>query len=338
MSIYIIAEAGINHNGSLEKAMKMIEIAKDCGADAIKFQTFKTQNLVTPSAPMADYQKINTKSGGSQFEMLKNCELNFDQFINLHQACRNMEIDFLSTAFDKESLNFLINNLSPKYVKWPSGEINNYLLMEELRGTKIPILLSTGMSSMDEIRNSLNILRQIICHNDITLLQCTSNYPTDLKNVNLRVLQTFRNLEKDLKVGFSDHTLGFSAAIAAVGLDATVIEKHFTLNQNDAGPDHAASLNPSQLKEFIKLIREAELSLGSEKKILQDCEISTQNVARKSLFYAKSLKAGHQIQLNDLKAMRPNSFIPSSELYRFLNKKLSKDVEIEMPLEFDDIE
>jgi len=249
---FIIAEAGVNHNGSIELAKKLIDAAKDAGADAVKFQTFKTENVVVKDAQKAEYQK-ETTGEGSQYEMIKKLELTEEDFRELADYAKEKDIMFLSSPFDKESVD-LLNELDVPAFKVGSGEITNLPLLRYIAKKEKPIILSTGMSTLGEIEEALDVIRSEGVE-DIILLHCVSNYPARIEDVNLRALGTLKQAFK-LPVGFSDHTLGITAPIAAVALGACVIEKHFTLDRNLPGPDHKASLEPEELKEMAKAIRE----------------------------------------------------------------------------------
>ena len=256
---FIIAEAGVNHNGSVELAKKLIDAAKDAGADAVKFQTFKAENVVVKDAQKAEYQK-ETTGEGSQYEMIKKLELTEEDFRELADYAKEKDIMFLSSPFDKDSID-LLNELDVPAFKVGSGEITNFPLLRYIAKKGKPIILSTGMSTLGEIEEALDVIRSEGVE-DIALLHCVSNYPARIEDVNLRAMGTLKQAFK-LPVGFSDHTLGITAPIAAVALGACVIEKHFTLDRNLPGPDHKASLEADELKEMVKAIREVEKVLGN---------------------------------------------------------------------------
>ncbi len=303
--VLIIAEAGVNHNGSLDTAKKLVEVAKDAGADIVKFQTAKLDSLVSKSAHMADYQKENTGIEESQKDMLSKLLLNFDGFIELAQYCKEVGIMFLSTPFDIESIQFL-NELQDIW-KVPSGEITNYPYLVEIGKTKKKVILSTGMAEMYEIHAAIDVLKK---HGttDITLLHCTTEYPTPIKDVNLNVMQTMRK-SFGYPVGYSDHTQGIEVDLAAAALGATVIEKHFTLDRNLPGPDHKASLEPAELKAMVSGIRKIELALGSKEKKPSETEMKNRLVARKSIVAKTFIKAGEVLSVNNITTKRPGSGI-----------------------------
>jgi N,N'-diacetyllegionaminate synthase len=260
--VFIIAEAGINHNGSIEIARKMIDVGVSAGADAVKFQTFKAEKLVSKFALKAEYQKQTTKAEESQLEMVKKLELNFNDYKELKKHCEEKGIIFLSSPFDLESIDFL-NEIGLEIFKIPSGEIDNLPYLRKIGSFGKKIILSTGMSNLKEIEDALNILVNTGTRKEnITVLHCNTEYPTPFKDVNLLAMLTIKNAF-NVSVGYSDHTLGIEVPIAAVALGATVIEKHFTLDRNMEGPDHRASIEPEELKAMIKAIRNIEKALGN---------------------------------------------------------------------------
>lgn len=299
--VLIIAEAGVNHNGSLEMAKKMVDTAKACGVDIVKFQTAKLDSLVSKSAHMADYQKKNTGVEESQKDMLKKLLLDFDEFDELASYCNAVGIRFLSTPFDIESVKFL-NDFQDIW-KVPSGEITNYPYLVEIGKTKKKVILSTGMADMDEIRAAINVLKEHGTE-DITILHCTTEYPAPIRDVNLNVMNSMREAF-GFSVGYSDHTQGIEVALAAVALGATVIEKHFTLDRNLPGPDHKASLEPDELMAMVNSIRKVELSLGSSEKRPSEVEMKNRLVARKSIVAKTPIKAGDFLTENNITTKRP---------------------------------
>ena len=301
----IIAEAGVNHNGSLETAKELVKTAKSCGADIVKFQTANLNSLVSKFAPMADYQKENTGSEESQREMLSKLLLSFDDFIKLADYCKEIGIMFLSTPFDIDSIHFL-NDMQDIW-KIPSGEITNYPYLVEIAKTGKDVILSTGMSDMNEIGNAINVLKQNGV-NDITLLHCTTEYPAPINEVNLNAMHTLKN-EFNCKVGYSDHTKGIEISLAAVAMGAVVIEKHFTLDKNMPGPDHKASLEPGELKALVDGIRNIELAMGSYSKIPTESELKNRAAARKSIIAAKNIKAGELFDESNITTKRPGNGI-----------------------------
>ena len=307
--IIIIAEAGVNHNGSFETAKKMIQVASEAGVDYIKFQTFYAEKLVSFNAEKADYQKNNTsKDGESQLSMLKNLELNKQQQIELVEFCKENKIKFFSTAFDMESVDFL-STLGLGLWKIPSGEITNYPYLRKIAQFKEPVIISTGMCDMEDIRQALTVLIDNgITKEMITILHCNTEYPTPMEDVNLNAMKTIAE-EFKVKVGYSDHTIGIEIPIAAAALGACIIEKHFTLERNMDGPDHKASLEPDELSQMVKGIRNIEKALGSGEKKVSDSERKNIEVARKSIVAATIIKAGDLFSEINLTIKRPGSGI-----------------------------
>ena len=301
----IIAEAGVNHNGSLEIAKQLVRTAKECGADIVKFQTAKLDSLVSKFAEMADYQKANTGKVESQKEMLSKLLLTFDEFTELVEYCKEVGIMFLSTPFDIESIHFL--NDMQEIWKIPSGEITNYPYLVEIAKTGKKIILSTGMSEMDEIRAAVELLKENGA-SDISILHCTTEYPAPLNEVNLNVMSSLKK-EFDCKVGYSDHTKGIEVSLAAVAKGADVIEKHFTLDRNMEGPDHKASLEPDELKALVEGIRNIELAKGSFEKVPTESELKNRSVARKSIVAARNISAGEVFTEENLTTKRPGNGI-----------------------------
>lgn len=302
----IIAEAGVNHNGSLELAKQLAKSAKDAGADIVKFQTAKLESLVSKEAKMAEYQKKNIGQSMSQKEMLSKLLLTFDEFVKLEEYCREIGIEFLSTPFDIESIHFL-NELGCEFWKVPSGEITNYPYLVQIAKTGKDVILSTGMSTLDEVRECLEVLRTNGAGN-ITLLHCTTQYPTEYLDVNLKAMLTLKK-EFECEVGYSDHTKGIEIPVAAVGMGATVIEKHFTLDRNMEGPDHKASLEPDELKQMVSMIRNIEQALGDGVKKPKEVEIGNKSVARKSIVAKRDIKKGEIFTEENLTTKRPGSGI-----------------------------
>lgn len=288
---FIIAEAGVNHNGDPVRARALIDAAARAGADAVKFQTFRPDLLVTRSAQKAQYQKVQTGSDQSQHEMLEALSLSDDVFRELSQYCVTRNIVFLSTPFDAASVDFLASIKVP-LIKISSGDLTNLPLLRHIGALKLPIILSTGMATLGEIEASVDALEQAgVKRQDITLLHCNTDYPTPWHDVNLRVIETLRRAF-DLQVGYSDHTTGIEIACAAVALGATVIEKHFTMDRNLPGPDHKASLEPRDLMSLVQSIRHIELAMGSARKAPTTSELPNRAVARRSLVAARPIKAG----------------------------------------------
>lgn len=321
--VFILAEAGVNHNGSLKLAYKLIDIAKDAKADAIKFQTFKTEYGIRKDAEKATYQKETTDKNESQFDMVKKLELSFDDFKKIYKRCNEKDIEFVSSPFDIESVDFL-DELGVNMFKVGSGEITNFLLLKRIAEKGKKIILSTGMSSLEEVDNSINFIKKN-GNCEIILLHCVSCYPTAHKDLNLKCIKTMKE-KLNLEIGFSDHTEDYKASLYSVCMGATYIEKHFTIDKNMEGPDHKASLNPTELKEFIKSIRDCEVMLGDGIKICKNAELNTKSVARKSLCYKKNLKKGHIIKYDDIIALRPNDGICVSHFEDYVGKTISVDV------------
>ena len=305
MGVYIIAEAGVNHNGSFDLACKLVDAAKDAGVDCIKFQTFKSNNLVSNNAQKAEYQK-STTGEGSQVDMLKKLELSYDEFLALKKYCDEVDISFLSTPFDFESIDFL-NSIDMPFWKIPSGEVTNYPYLVALAKTEKPVVMSTGMCEMAEVEAAIKVLRDNGT-SDIRLLHCNTEYPTPFEDVNLRAMQTMRDTF-DLEVGYSDHTKGIEVSIAAVALGATIIEKHFTLDRNMEGPDHKASLEPDELAEMVQSIRNIEKAIGTGDKTPSPSEIKNKAVARKSIVAKKRIEAGDAFTEDNITVKRPGSGI-----------------------------
>jgi len=322
--VKIIAEIGPNHNGKVSLAKKLILSAKKSGADYVKFQTFITEDVITSNLKKANYQIKNTKSNETQFEMLKKLQLSFDQFKEIKKFCDKNKVKFLSTAFDLKSLSF-INSLKPDYIKIPSGEINNLPLITAIAKLKKKTIVSTGMCSMKEVINTLNILNKNgLKRNKITLLHCNSEYPTPLKDVNLNVLLTYKNFFK-IDVGYSDHTISQKVPIAAVALGSSIIEKHFTLNNNFNGPDHKMSFNPINFSTMVKNIRETEIILGQDKKIVTSSEIKNRKIVRRSIVAIKKIVVGEKFTRNNIGVKRPGYGKSPLEYFKVIGKLSKKN-------------
>ena len=306
--VLIIAEAGVNHNGDISIAKKLVDAAKDCGADIVKFQSFKAEDLVTSTAKKALYQVENTGNNNSQFSMLKDLELTYPQQIELKEYCNQKNIEFLSTGFDLESLNFL-NSLGLKRFKIPSGEITNIPYLRKVGSMKKPLILSTGMSNLGEIENAIYTLeKEGTNRNNITVLHCTTEYPVPYSEVNLNAIATIREAFK-VSVGYSDHTLGIAVSIGATSLGASIIEKHLTLDRNLQGPDHKASLEPHEFKNMVKSIRCIEESLGNGIKEISISEVPNRDIVRKSIVAAKAIRVGDYLSEENLTTKRPGTGI-----------------------------
>tara|TARA_Y200000002_G_scaffold373892_2_gene373750 strand:+ start:1457 stop:2476 length:1020 start_codon:yes stop_codon:yes gene_type:complete len=335
--VKIIAEIGVNHNGDLDLAFKMIDAAADCGVDFIKFQTFKTESLVSNNAPKAGYQIENTKTGGTQFEMLKKLELDSKEHYKLIDYCKSKGVVFLSSAFDLKSLAFL-EKINLPLIKIPSGEITNYPYLKAVALMGKPVILSTGMANMDEVESSVNVLiKNGLKKNMITVLHCNTEYPTPYKDVNLLAMNA---LSKKLQVavGYSDHSLGSEVAIASVALGAVVIEKHFTLDQDLSGPDHKASMEPKDFKKMVQAIRNIEKAIsGSGDKIPSSSEIKNIPIARKSVFLAEDLMTETVIENHHLIALRPGTGISPMRWNDIIGKKINKPLNKGHLLNWDDL-
>lgn len=308
--VIVIAEAGVNHNGSIEIAKQLVDKAAEAGADFIKFQTFKSEKLVSKYARQADYQKrnIGKKSDDSQLSMLKKLELSEEDHLELMDYCQKKGIKFFSTAFDLESIDYL-HSLNLGLWKIPSGEITNYPYIKKIAGYREPVILSTGMCELSDIKSAYKVLANNgIRKEQITILHCNTEYPTPYEDVNLRAMTALKD-EFNVEVGYSDHTKGIEVPIAAVALGATVIEKHFTLDRNMEGPDHKASLEPDELKAMVSAIRHIEQALGSGHKTVSESERKNITIARKSIVAACDIKAGEIFTEENLTVKRPGNGI-----------------------------
>lgn len=322
---FIIAEAGVNHNGSLEMAFQLIDAAVAAGADAVKFQTFNAEKMIAVNAPKAGYQKETTGSDESQLEMVKKLELDEAAHIQLFQYCRQKDILFLSTPFDLESID-LLNNLGLGIFKIPSGEITNLPYLRKIGALKKRLILSTGMADMSEIEVALNILTESGTSLDnITVLHCNTEYPTPFEDVNLQAMLTIRDAFPGISVGYSDHTLGIEVAVASVALGAVVLEKHFTLDRNLPGPDHKASLEAAELKGMVQAIRNIEKALGDGIKRPSPSEVKNIIIARKSLVANLPIKAGELFSADNITAKRPGSGISPMRWDEIIGRRAKKD-------------
>lgn len=323
MGVYIIAEAGVNHNGKFELACKLVDAAKEAGVDCIKFQTFKSEKLVSHNAQKAEYQKITT-GDEAQVDMLKKLELSYEEFIDLKKYCDKVGITFLSTPFDLDSIVFL-NSIDMPFWKIPSGEITNYPYLVALARTKKPVVMSTGMCNLEEIRDAVRVLTDNGVK-DIKILHCNTEYPTPYEDVNLKAMQTIKN-QFGYDVGYSDHTIGIEVPIAAVAMGATIIEKHFTLNRNMEGPDHKASLEPGEFAEMVRDIRNIEMAIGDGDKIPSPSERKNKAVARKSIVAKEKIKKGDILTEKNITVKRPGSGINPMRWNDVLGTKAIKDFE-----------
>ncbi|VVE49558.1 N-acetylneuraminate synthase [Pandoraea aquatica] len=324
--VFIIAEAGVNHNGDVGLARQLIDAAAEAGADAVKFQTFRAAALVSREARMADYQKRNLGEETSQYEMLRRLELSDETQRELRAYAASRGILWFSTAFDPESLTFLISQELPVW-KIPSGEITNYPYLRRIGALGRPVILSTGMSTLSDVEAALDVLQAAgTKREDICVLHCTTEYPAPWQDVNLRAMNTLGNAF-GLACGYSDHTTGIEIPIAAVALGARVIEKHFTLDRTLPGPDHAASLEPAELGAMVTSIRHVELALGDGVKRLTPSERSNRLVARKQIVAARAIPAGHVLSEEDLAVRRPGEGISPMEWPRVVGRKAGRDYE-----------
>jgi N,N'-diacetyllegionaminate synthase len=322
--VFIIAEAGVNHNGDIVIAKQLIDVAVEAGADAVKFQTFKTENLVSINAKKADYQQHITDSKETQFQMIKKLELDYQTHLDLIDYCNSKKINFLSTPFDHDSIK-LLDDLGLETFKVPSGEITNYPYLKQLGQLNKKVILSTGMSNLGEIESALDVLINAGTQKDnITVLHANTEYPTPYDDVNLLAMCTIGKAF-ETAIGYSDHTLGIEVPIAAVALGATVIEKHFTLNRNMKGPDHKASLEPHELKEMVQSIRNIELVLGSSIKRASSSEMKNIEVARKSIVAIETINQGDIFNENNIGVKRPGNGITPMRWNEIIGKRADKD-------------
>ena len=321
MRVYIIAEAGVNHNGSFELACKLVDAAKAAGVDCVKFQTFKSENLVSHTAQKAEYQKAAT-GDSSQQDMLKKLELSYDEFIALKEYCDKVGVTFLSTPFDFDSIDFL-NSIDIPFWKIPSGEVTNLPYLIALSKTGKPVVMSTGMCDMYEIEAAIKVLRDNGTK-DIKLLHCNTEYPTPFEDVNLKAMDTMKEAF-GLEVGYSDHTKGIEVPIAAAALGATIIEKHFTLDRNMEGPDHKASLEPDELAAMVSGIRHIQMALGTGDKTPSPSEKKNITVARKSIVARKQIKAGEVFTEENITVKRPGTGISPMKWFDILGTEAIRD-------------
>ena len=320
--VYVIAEAGVNHNGDLELAKKLIIVAKKAGANAVKFQTFKSELVMSKYAPKAEYQIENTEVNESQLDMVRKLELSYDDFQELAKYCKKVDITFISTPFDLDSVQFL-DELEIPFWKIPSGEITNLPYLIKIGKTHKPVIMSTGMGILSEIRAAINILKDSGCPK-ITLLHCNTAYPTPIEDVNLRAMLTLKKTF-DLPVGYSDHTTGIDVTIAAVAMGAEVIEKHFTLDKTMGGPDHKASLEPDELNAMISAIRRIEIALGYGEKVPSPSELANKDIARKSIVAKTDIKKMEVFTEANIAVKRPGNGISPMKWFEVLGQKAVRD-------------
>ncbi|MGE5628575.1 MAG: N-acetylneuraminate synthase [Solirubrobacterales bacterium] len=331
--VFIIAEAGVNHNGDVNIAKELVEAAAKAGADAVKFQTFKAENLVTKNAPKANYQE-KTTGKGSQFEMLKNLELSYQDHLLLKKYCEEKGILFISTPFDFESVDILEELNIPIY-KIGSGDLTNIPLLRYIAKLRKPMIISTGMANLGEIETAIEAVNNV-GNSQISLLHCTSNYPASYESVNLKAMITLKNAF-NLPIGYSDHTEGIEIPLAAVAMGAEIIEKHFTLDKNMEGPDHKASLNPVELKQMVQSIRNIERAIGNGIKKPYNSEENTKIAARKSIVAKVNIKKGEVISYKNVDFKRPGTGISPEYIDFIIGKKALCDIDQDGFISFSNI-
>lgn len=330
MSTYIIAEAGVNHNGSLDLALELVTQAKVAGADCVKFQTFISEEGVSRCAQKADYQKENDPRAESQLEMVKQLELPFEAFVTLEKACKEAGIAFLSTPFDRASIAFL-HTLDMPFWKVPSGEITNLPYLLDIAQTKKPVVMSTGMSALEEVETAVAFLRKNGTP-EITLLHCNTEYPTPMEDVNLRAMETLREKFR-VEVGYSDHTQGIEIPVAAVAMGASVIEKHFTLDHDMEGPDHKASLEPDELRAMVRAIRNVERAMGTGVKQPSPSERKNMAIARKSIIARRAIRKGEILTEENITTKRPGTGISPMRWFEVLGTAAVRDFDADELIE-----
>ena len=331
---YIIAEIGVNHNGDIDLAKVMIDAAINSRADAVKFQTFTAKKLVTINTPKVQYQRSTTSNNESHYQMLEKLELSLDGHRVLKKYCDECNIDFLSTPYDLDSVDFL-EDLEVSQYKIASADIVDLPLLKRVALTHKPTILSVGMATMNEIKEALDVFRE--CENEnLVLLHCVSNYPCSFESINLRVLQTLEQAFK-VPVGYSDHSVGHQAAVLSIGFNAKVIEKHFTTDKNLPGPDHKASSTPKEFRQMVSAVRNSEIILGSPIKSCQKEEFQMSQVSRKSITLGRDMKQGEMISLSDLAMKRPGTSLPAREIKNIIGRTIRKDLYENHQLEWNDL-
>lgn len=333
--VFIIAEAGVNHNGDVQIAIELIKEAKKVGADCVKFQTFKADRIVTKTSPKAAYQLKTTDKDESQFDMLQQLELSLDDYHLILEECKKQDILFLSTPYNHEDVDFL-NEIGAKAFKVASGQFVEYPFLKYLSSFNKPLILSTGMCTEEEVMNTLNFLKNN-GDPEVILLQCTTNYPSLIEDANINAMVSL-GVKTEVMVGYSDHVTNNYACFSAVSLGARVIEKHFTLDTSMPGPDHSSSLNPSQFSELVVGIRQVEKSLGSFLKTPTEAEQKNTFGMRRSMIANKSLPVGHILQETDIGFKRPMNGLSPTRFYEIIGKKIIRDIEVDQPLTEDTIE
>jgi N-acetylneuraminate synthase len=335
--VIVIGEAGVNHNGNIELAKELVRVAASAGCDYVKFQTFIANNVVTKNASKAEYQILNSPTEGTQIEMLEKLELSQAEHYDLIDECKKYGIKFLSTAFDLDSIDFL-HTLKMGLWKVPSGEITNLIYLQKIGSYNEDVILSTGMSTLGEIENALEILINAGTLRDkITILHCNTEYPTPMSDVNLKAMLTIKNAF-GINIGYSDHTLGIEVPIAAVAMGAIVIEKHFTIDRSLPGPDHLASLEPKELTDMVQCIRNVESALGTGIKLPSESERKNINIARKSIHLVKDIKAGHVLSLDDITAKRPGNGLSPLFTKEIVGSIVKNDLSRDAMLNLKDLE
>ena len=332
--ITIIAEIGVNHNGSLRLAKRMIKEAKKCGADAVKFQTFFADEFVKPNTKKVRYQILKTPKKENHYQMIKKLELKKSEFEKIKKYCDKQKIEFISTPYDIKSVK-LLEELKVKRYKVASADLVDMVLHKKIASTKKPVILSVGMATTNEIKHTVKFYKKHKI-SKLTLLHCVSNYPCSFKSLNLKTIQQLKEMF-NLPIGFSDHSEDNLAAILATGLGVKVIEKHFTTNKNLKGPDHHASANPKQFSSFVKAIRKAELILGNKKKICQPEEMEMRKISRKSITINRSMKSNEKIREKDITMKRPGTGLNGQKQYLVIGKRLKKDLSKDHQLRLKDL-
>lgn len=334
-SVYVIAEAGVNHNGDIEIARQLIDAAKAAQADAVKFQTFKTEKILTRSAAMADYQKENLGSEDTQFQMIKALELSYSHFAELKAHAESINIDFLSTPDDEESLDFLVDELDLPWIKIGSGEVTNLPYLRKIAAKQKRMILSTGMATLGEVERAVRTIRELN-NGELILLHCTTNYPCPPEEVNLRAMLTLRQAF-DTRVGYSDHTLGSEVPVAAVALGAEIIEKHITLDKHMEGPDHSASLDPGEFREMVRQIRAIEVALGNGVKWPNPSEEKIKHLVRRRIVAAHELAAGTCLDWAHLEFKRANKGLFVELAETIIGRCTAKTLAADEPLDWNSV-
>ena len=330
MHVYIIAEAGVNHNGRIDLALRLCDAAKEAGVDAVKFQTWRTENIVTKNACKAEYQENNTGSGQSQYEMLKELELSYTDFDKINEYCKKIGIQFLSTPDEEESLNYLCS-LNMPFLKIGSGEVTNIPYLRKIGSKRQKVILSTGMSTLSDVETAYNTLIESGAPM-VALLHCTTNYPCPYEEVNLNAMRTLKEAFK-CRVGYSDHTMGIEVPVAAVAMGAEIIEKHFTLDKTMEGPDHKASLEPQELKQMVTSIRNIEMALGDGIKRPNASEKKNAEVVLKRIIARKHIKKGDLLGEHNIALLRSSNGLPAKYWDMIDGHIANRDYDIDEPIE-----